>query len=426
MIKNYFRQAWRLLRQDRLFSAIYIAGTALAIATTTIFAVIYYVKIEPVYPENNRHRTAYIRQVMMSDRDKGSTMMASMGLDLLERVRALDGVEKLSAVIDLSYKDDYVGQPGRPNDVRAVVKGVDPQFFEIYDFDFKEGARLSESDFVSGVHSAIITDRLALKLFGTDHDIVGRDFQLNYADYRVTGVVRGGSSLTKWSFATLYIPYTSVDGYDRQSYPNMGRFKCVMLTDSLADVQRGLAELVRRYNSSQDEYDLEVWQQPASHVTQALYPYPNITVTISSIIIGQGLILLILLLVPALNLSGMISGRMETRASELGVRRSFGARRGNLLSQVVWENLVLTFIGGVIGLLLTWLLLWLTSGSMLTLTDDRFDVPVAETTINSDMLFAPAVFGIMFVLTVILNLLSAIVPAWITSRRQIVKSLKEK
>ena len=56
------------------------------------------------------------------------------------------------------------------------------------------------------------------------------------------------------------------------------------------------------------------------------------------------LVLLVLLLVPALNLSGMISSRMEGRLAERGVRYSFGAGRKILLSQVMWENLLLTAI----------------------------------------------------------------------------------
>lgn len=78
------------------------------------------------------------------------------------------------------------------------------------------------------------------------------------------------------------------------------------------------------------------------------------------------------------------------------------------------------------GLLLTWLLLWLSGGMLLTLVDDPFNSPVADVALTSDMFFAPAIFGIVLVLTVFLNLLSAAVPAWISSRRQIVKSLKEK
>ena len=54
MIKIYFKQAFALMRQNRLFSTLYITGTGLAIAMTVIVAVVYYVKLAPVYPEENR------------------------------------------------------------------------------------------------------------------------------------------------------------------------------------------------------------------------------------------------------------------------------------------------------------------------------------------------------------------------------------
>ena len=60
MLKLYLKQAWTLLRQNPLFSGLYIAGTGLAIAMTMIVAEIYYVKLAPVYPEANRSRTLYL------------------------------------------------------------------------------------------------------------------------------------------------------------------------------------------------------------------------------------------------------------------------------------------------------------------------------------------------------------------------------
>ena len=60
MIKVYLKQAWELLKQNKLFSMLYIVGTGLAIAMTMIMAVVYYVKIAPVYPEANRMNTLYL------------------------------------------------------------------------------------------------------------------------------------------------------------------------------------------------------------------------------------------------------------------------------------------------------------------------------------------------------------------------------
>lgn len=45
------RHVWQMMRQNRLFTAIYIFGTALAIATVTVIAVIFWAKVAPVYPE---------------------------------------------------------------------------------------------------------------------------------------------------------------------------------------------------------------------------------------------------------------------------------------------------------------------------------------------------------------------------------------
>ena len=56
---RYFRQALALMREERLFSGIYIVGMALAIAFTMVMAVVYYIKLAPIYPEANRARTVY-------------------------------------------------------------------------------------------------------------------------------------------------------------------------------------------------------------------------------------------------------------------------------------------------------------------------------------------------------------------------------
>lgn len=51
MRRTYLTQAFTLLKQNRLFSMLYIAGTGLAIAMTVVVAVVYYVKLAPIYPE---------------------------------------------------------------------------------------------------------------------------------------------------------------------------------------------------------------------------------------------------------------------------------------------------------------------------------------------------------------------------------------
>lgn len=58
---RYFRQALAMMREERLFSGIYIVGTALAIAFTMVIAVVYYAKLADIAPEVNRSRTVYVK-----------------------------------------------------------------------------------------------------------------------------------------------------------------------------------------------------------------------------------------------------------------------------------------------------------------------------------------------------------------------------
>ena len=61
MIKVYLKQAWELLKQNKLFSTLYIVGTGLSIAMTMVIAIVFYVRLASVYPESNRSRTLVIK-----------------------------------------------------------------------------------------------------------------------------------------------------------------------------------------------------------------------------------------------------------------------------------------------------------------------------------------------------------------------------
>lgn len=190
-----------------------------------------------------------------------------------------------------------------------------------------------------------------------------------------------------------------------------------------------IKELYRKYNTSQTEIELQQLEQPRSYALTVFQTWVSDEAFDWSAVFKKfGLTLLVLLLVPALNLSGMIAGRMETRLSEMGVRKSFGANRNGLLGQVLWENLLLTLTGGLLGLTLAWGALYTCRDWLFALFDER---PVlayggVSTTVSGEMLFAPSVFLAAFLLCLILNMLSALIPAWSSLRHPIIQSLNEK
>ena len=117
---------------------------------------------------------------------------------------------------------------------------------------------------------------------------------------------------------------------------------------------------------------------------------------------------------------------MDSRSSELGVRKSFGATRNRLIGQVLWENLFLTVVGGILGLIITWIVLSTDATFVFSIIGDEWlNVDPSQTIrLTPDMMFAPVVFVFAFGVCVVLNLLSALLPAWLSLRNPIVKSLK--
>lgn len=264
---------------------------------------------------------------------------------------------------DLS-ENSYIQPADRSGDFPVMVKLTDPAFFKIYSFQFLEGSPFTASDLASGISTAVVTDDLARRLFGTTEEVVGRSFSLNYIDYRVCGVVRSASYLTSKSYAQLYVPYTVSPDYSSPKYnlPYLGAFSATFLVKDgkQGDALRAeIKEICRKENLMHpDEWQVDFWEQPTSHLLSVFKTYSGMEFDLWATVRHFLLVLLVLLLVPALNLSGMISSRMEGRLAEMGVRKSFGAGRKILLSQVMWENLLLTALGGALGLLLAWLALY--------------------------------------------------------------------
>ncbi len=438
MLKTYFKQALALFRQNRLFSTLYIAGTGLAIAMTVVMALVYYVKLAPVYPEENRANTLYLTSASFHSEEQKSTWQSGLSYQALQDwVYPLKNVVAVSARLD-SYTSEtcYIQPADRSGDFRPALKLVDPAFFRIYPLRFLEGHPFTDSDLESGIHTAVISDDLARRLFGTVEGVVGRSFSLDYVNYRVCGVVRGASYLTSKSYAQVYLPYSVFRNYkeplsDKFLYSGIYSVTFLVKDKAQADALRAeIKDLTRRVNLQyKDQWQLELWNQPTSHWLSVFQNHPsntgfNLWKTVGYLVV----VVLVLLLVPALNLSGLIASRMESRLPEMGVRKSFGAGRNILLSQVMWENFFLTLTGGLLGLVLAWIVVYVGREWVFTLLDQWPEVVPqgVDAYVSGEMLFAPAVFGIAFLLCLALNLLSAFLPAWMSLRKPIVYSLYEK
>lgn len=433
MYKQYFKQAWNLIRQERLFSLIYMIGTGLSVSMVMVLSIVFYMKLANIYPETNRDRMLIARSGMISY--KGSERSSSSMLSE-ETIKTCFGTLEGVEAIGLEYGWNIISQVqqvGNPEQIPVTARFVNTGFWTVFSFRFLEGKPFTDADQQSGIQTAVIAESLARRLFGTV-DAVGKYVSLDFRQYRVCGIVKDASPVTQRSYALLWIPYTAHPKYTKNSdddFGVLGSFKSYILASKGTDLAKLKAEAkehIRRFDQTLEQVDFTMLGQPDYHWQSIFRFWSSHAPDFGKLMLQYGLIFLLLLLVPAVSLSGMADSRMERRLSEMGVRRAFGAPIDSLMKQIITENLLFTLLGGLFGLLLSYLLLYVTrnwimqvGASYVTLLPEG-----ADTAFSLSMLLNYQVFFIALAVCFLLNLLSALIPAWRASHREIIYSLNAK
>ena len=275
----------------------------------------------------------------------------------------------------------------------------------------------------------MLGESLARRLFATTRGVTERHFSFNGQDYRIVGVVQDVSNATPATAGDLWVPLSNVANIERMGQGLLGSVCAYLLVndaENMDAVRAGVQDAVRRYSQQDKDYEFDLMGQPdpywLSTFRQDIVKEPDIAELAKDFLY----ILLALLFIPALNLGGMISSRMDSRIAELGIRKAYGATRRRLLEQVLYENLLLTLLGGVAGLLFSYLIVWTASDWILTLFDEYVLDAAIPTSLTPEMLFSPAVFGCTLGVCLLLNLVSALVPALRALRHPIMDSLNTK
>ena len=142
---RYFRQALALIREERLFSGIYIVGTALAIAFTMVMAVVYYIKLAPIYPERNRARTVYFEGIYIEAESRGAGRCYFGDKAFEEWFLQSKNIEYCSPTLLAAGTGKAEGRcqasivRGKNDFVDVIRNRTSADFFKIYAYDFVSG-----------------------------------------------------------------------------------------------------------------------------------------------------------------------------------------------------------------------------------------------------------------------------------------------
>jgi putative ABC transport system permease protein len=423
MYKIYLKQAWQMLKEDKVISIITISGTALAITMIMVIILTQRIKTTNIGPEVNRERTMYIKYTKeMGKKNQYTQINPVTNNDYKQYLNRLTTPEKISLAAtwqsDVSLERSEIYYP-------ADVKFTDAAYWSIYSFSFIAGKPFTNEEFQSGVPVAVIGKNMARKLFNATNEATGKTFVLKKKPYRVIGIVDDVPTLCNRAYSQVWIPYTSDSDYQNPYSPN--GYEVIVLAKSKQDFSNIKSEVRRSEISNNPEPDeKEVRFFGPFSEEELLLKEGNFNIDEPDLVTSYlkfYLTLAVLLLIPAINLSGFSLFKIINRTSEIGIRKAFGADKKTILTQVLYENFLTSIIGGIIGLLLSYAAVTLIKDRLFT---QKSWLPqfVGENTIPVSAFISPGVFFYVFLACVFLNLLSSGIPAWRASRLNIVDAIR--
>lgn len=349
---SYLKLALKVLGRRKFFTFISLFGITLTLAVLMIATAILDNIFSPRAPESRFDRVLMVDRI--TQYGPNATMSSDPGYAFIERwVRTLPGVERVAAYTSEHVISMYVA--GRQ--IEARLKRTDGAYWQILDFRFLEGHPFTAADDEAGRRVAVISDSLRDRLFGGG-PAVGKSVTVDGESFRVVGVVPRVPLPRRVAYAEIWVPIGTIPSSDYRKQL-FGDFDAIVLARSRADFPR----LKREFATRMARFPIDNPKEITSTRAWLDTPYEAVAHDLAPGSMRRGkdeqmplifagilaLIAILFMTLPALNLVTLNLSRILERASEIGVRRAFGAPRTSLVGQFVLENVVLTIIGGVIG-----------------------------------------------------------------------------
>ncbi|MEM7755908.1 MAG: ABC transporter permease [Planctomycetota bacterium] len=294
------------------------------------------------------------------DQNSGNRRVNIYGLTYDDAARIEQSFSSVTTVVPVkSVKRE--GRLGRRT-AELRVMGITPSWFELVPRPLVAGRRLIEADEASGSNAVVLTEHGARKLLATE-ETIGNDILINNTYYEVVGIVEAasaGSVETPDEKEDAYIALsTARDRFgDLNVQRSSGSFQRELVElhailvqvdgdDAVPGTAAGIQAMLERFHSVRD-YSIAV---PLALLQEAQRTRDRWNIVLGSI---AG----ISLLVGGIGIMNIMLASVTERTREIGIRRAIGAKKVQIISQFLIETIVLSVIGGLIGIALGFAIPW--------------------------------------------------------------------
>lgn len=289
---------------------------------------------------------------------------------------------------------------------RNQVTGITPEYKEAYNLDIANGTFISEYDYQRGAKVAVLGSNIAETLFeGTEP--VGQTLRMEKNIVRVIGILESKGALMGSPDDTILIPLTAMQQMVAQPRTVQGErvVSAIALTVSnqeqasyVVDEISGLLRS-RHQLSPNEENDFRIrsMEEIASTMSEV----------IGTLTLFLGAIAAISLLVGGIGVMNIMLVSVLERTREIGIRKALGARERDIWIQFLMEAAFLTFAGGIIGVILGWVVSYIITSMGVITTVVSTDIVILAVSVSVGI-------GLFF----------GFYPAWNASRLNPIEALR--
>jgi predicted permease len=344
---NNLRFAFRQLCKAPAFAVTALATVAICLGTNlAIFGVINSILLRPLpFPQSDRLVTIFNTYPKAGVENDGSSIT-----NYYERRGNIPAFSSLSIFRDFS---EVVGETGAAE--QTEIMRVSPDFFATLGVNLAMGRTFTEDETEiakgKGAGVAIVTNAYWRQRLNSDPNVLGRDIRVNTMPRKIVGVLRPGFRFLS-SEARLFLPIRSRLGErtPQQRHSGGGGTHMIARLKPGATMAEAQSQ-IDSHNAAVEEDNPEAKMMAEAGFRSLVRPlHAEHVRSIRPTLLLMQAGVFFLLLIGAVNLVNLLLIRASGRAKEMAIRRSMGASRAHVVRQVMIETVLLTFVGGLLGL----------------------------------------------------------------------------
>lgn len=405
MLKNYFITAFRNLWRSKGSTLINLSGLTLGVTTSLILFLL--VRNQSGFDDFHSKKEKIYRAVYSSDGNQGRNYTAGVPPVFPDAFR-IDFPEA-EEVIFTSYRGNGAmvtipqtqGAPKKYEEKRGVVY-TEPGYFNIFDRKVLMGDGLKGLD---EPNEAILSKGYAVKYFGKE-DAIGEVLSFEGKEYKVSAIVEDSPSNTDLPFDVMLSYITIRKERDEVGWGGIWSDEhCYFLLKqgaNVSEIERRIPDFVKKYydqNSENSSYSMQPLAEVHFDDRYGNYNYKTISI---QMLTSLGVIGVFLIITACINFINLVTAESIKRSKEVGIRKTLGSSRGQLIAQFLGESSLITVIAVLLSV----------SFAQLGLS---FLNPFLELHITMDFIQDTTLWLFLLGVTAVVGILSGLYPSMIVS-----------